>query len=112
MGQVQEYVYKFRNLMEQISNMDEMDKVMHFVNGLKLATQVKVNYNMPWTLEMAIEIAIRYDTARFGPTQALTYNYAHLTYGIQVQYNRGPAYHPQNHPFRTNNMRPRDDLGP
>ena len=48
--------------------MDEMDKVMHFVNRLKLATQVKVNYNILQTLEMAIEIAIRYDMARFEPT--------------------------------------------
>src|SRR5688572_17119433 len=62
-GQVQKYVYKFRNLMGQIANMDKMDKVMHFVDGLKLATQVEVNYNMPRTLEMAIEIAIRYDMA-------------------------------------------------
>jgi len=54
--------------MGQIANMDEMDKVMHFVNGLKMATQVEVNYNMPQTLKMAIEIAIRYDTARFEPT--------------------------------------------
>ena len=54
--------------MEQISNMDEMDKVMHFVDELKLATQVEVNYNMPQTLKMAIEIAIRYNMARFGLT--------------------------------------------
>ena len=40
------------------------------------------------------------------------YNYAHLTHGSQVQYNRGPAYYPQNCPYRPNNMRPRDDLGP
>ena len=54
--------------MGQIANIDEMDKVMHFVDRLKLATQVEVNYNMPWTLEMAIKIAIRYNTARFELT--------------------------------------------
>ena len=45
-----------------------MNKVMHFVNGLKPATQVEVNYNMPRTLEMAIEIAVRYNTTHFSLT--------------------------------------------
>ena len=54
--------------MGQILNIDKMDKVMHFVNKLKPATQVKVNYNMLKTLEMAIKIKVRYNTAHFGPT--------------------------------------------
>ena len=48
--------------MGQILNIDKMDKVMFFVEELKLATQVKVNYNIPSILKEAITIAIRYNT--------------------------------------------------
>ena len=51
--------------MGQIANMNKIDKVMHFVDGLKPAIELKVNYNIPKTLEMAIEIAVKYNTAYF-----------------------------------------------
>ena len=54
--------------MGQIVNIDKMDKVMHFVNRVKPATQVEVNYNMPRTLKMAIKIAVRYNTAHCSST--------------------------------------------
>ena len=66
---VQKYVYEFRNLIGQIEGMGELDQVMHFIDGLKQATKVEVNYKSPNTLEEAIHAAIAYDTARFGPAR-------------------------------------------
>ena len=91
--------------MEQISNIDKMDKVMFFVEELKLATQVKVNYNILSTLKEAITIAIRYDTAQFRPTRAPIYNYAHILYRSQVHYQNNPIYH-----YQTQH-RPKDNGG-
>ena len=67
---MQKYVYKFRNLVGQIEGMGELDQVMHFIDGLKQATRIEVNYKSPTTLEEAITVAIAYDTARFGPARA------------------------------------------
>lgn len=66
---VQKYVYEFRNLIGQIEGMGELDQVMHFIDGLKQATKVEVNYKSPSMLEEAIYAAIAYDTARFGPAR-------------------------------------------
>jgi hypothetical protein len=67
---VQKYVYEFRNLVGQIEGMEELDQVMLFIDGLKQATRIKVNYKSSNTLEEAITAAISYDTARFGPARA------------------------------------------
>jgi len=69
---VQDYVFKFRNLIGQIRGMGELDQVSHFIDGLKNSTQVEVNYQAPDTLEDAIKIAVTYDTARFGPGRVHT----------------------------------------
>src|SRR5687767_10009503 len=98
--------------MGQIINMDKINKVMHFVDGLKPATQVKVNYNMLRTLEMAIEIAVRYNTAHFDPTQFSTFNYFQILHGLQINYQRKPMHHPSNRPFQPNNNQPSDDNKP
>ena len=66
---VQKYVYEFRNILGQIEDMGALDQVMHFVDGLKQATRIEVNYKAPNTLEEAITAAISYDTARFGPAR-------------------------------------------
>ena len=67
---VQCYVYEFRNLVGQITGMGDLDQVMFFIEGLKQATRTEVNYRVPQNLEEAIEVAINYDTARFGPAKA------------------------------------------
>ena len=67
---VQRYVYEFRNIVGQIEDMGNLDQVMHFIDGLKQATKVEVNYKAPDNLEEAITAAIAYDTARFGPSRA------------------------------------------
>jgi hypothetical protein len=63
---VQEYVFNFRNLIGQIEGMGKLDQVSHFIDGLKHATQVEVNYRAPEAIKDAIKIAVTYDTARFG----------------------------------------------
>ena len=51
---VQDYIFRFRNLLEQISDMAEMDKVHYFIHGLKLRTRMEVNYRIINNLEEAI----------------------------------------------------------
>jgi len=57
-------------LVEQIEDMGELDKVMHYVEGLKSATQQEVKYQAPQTLEDAWKLAVRYDTAMFGSNRS------------------------------------------
>jgi len=64
---------------------------MNFVEGLKQATRVEINSRAPATLEEAITAAITYDTARFGPGNALAYS-------SQRQWNEG---HPQTNHHRS-----------
>ena len=46
--------------------MSELDKVMHYVEGLKSATQQEVKYQAPQRLKDAWKLAVRYDTAMFS----------------------------------------------
>jgi len=90
-GHVQDYVYKFRNLVGQIEGMGQLDQVMHFVEGLKPVTRVEVNYRAPDTLAQAIDIAITYDTARFGPgrvTSSSSSGNSHQGYNRNQNYNQ------------------------
>jgi len=57
---------RFRNIIEQIENINELDKVSYFVDGLKGATQKEVAYQAPVTFEEAWKLAIRFDVAMFG----------------------------------------------
>ena len=41
---VQDYGMKFRNLIEQIDDMNELDKVSYFINGLKDVTKKEISY--------------------------------------------------------------------
>src|SRR5215213_2249375 len=65
-GSVQEYGSQFRNIIGQIENMNEIDKVTYFIEGLKPATRMEVAYQSPNTFDEAWALAIRYDTAMFG----------------------------------------------
>jgi hypothetical protein len=49
--------------------MAELDKVTYFVEGLKPATKMEINYRAPATFEEAWKLAIRYDSAMFGITK-------------------------------------------
>ena len=63
---VQDYTTKFWNLVKQIEEMGELDMVMHYVEGLKSATQQEVKYQAPQMLEDAWKLAVWYDTAMFS----------------------------------------------
>ena len=65
-GSVHEYGAQFRNLIGQITDIAELDKVTYFVEGLKHATKMEVNYRVPGNFEDAWKLAINYDTAMFG----------------------------------------------
>jgi hypothetical protein len=65
-GSVHEYGAHFRNLIGQITDMADLDKVTYFIEGLKPATKMEVNYQSPANFEDAWKLAIRYDTAMFG----------------------------------------------
>ena len=43
-GSVHEYRAQFRNLIRQITDMDELDKIIYFVKRLKYLTKIEVNY--------------------------------------------------------------------
>jgi Retrotransposon gag protein len=57
-GSVHEYGVQFRSLMGQIENMEELDKVSYFIDGLKAATKMEVNYQAPANFEDAWKLAI------------------------------------------------------
>jgi len=63
---VYEYRVQFRNLIRQITDMAELDKVTYFVEGLKHSTKMEVNYRAPANFENTWKLAINYDTAIFG----------------------------------------------
>jgi len=52
-GTVQEYGMAFRNLLGQIDDMAEADKIAYFVKGMKPSTRIEVSYCSPATFEDA-----------------------------------------------------------
>ena len=58
---VQEYIYAFDTIMNQIKDMSEVDKVDRFTQGLTQEICQKVGYEEPATLIEAKEIALRID---------------------------------------------------
>ena len=65
-GTVQEYGMAFRNLLGQIDDMAEADKIAYFVEGMKPATRMEVSYRSPATFEEAWTTAVKYDLAMYG----------------------------------------------
>ena len=63
---VQEYATRFHNILGQIDNMAEEDKIRNFLQGLKPSTRAEVKYRAPSTFEEAWQWAINYDTAHYG----------------------------------------------
>ena len=46
--------------------MGELGQITYYINGLKSATKIEVEYQAPDTLEQSITHVIRYDTTMFG----------------------------------------------
>src|SRR5437763_5618307 len=92
-GSVQEYGSRFRNIVGQIENMNEIDKVTYFVEGLKPATRMEVAYQAPNTFDEAWALAIRFDTAMFGTNRPFSNKLQHQNQRFTPQPqkgNRGP----------------------
>ncbi|CAG8515479.1 27073_t:CDS:2 [Dentiscutata erythropus] len=53
---VQEYTSRFKNLLGQIKEMHEVDKVIYFTEGVKGAMKAKVNCRAPDTLDDAVNL--------------------------------------------------------
>ncbi|CAG8458025.1 12854_t:CDS:2 [Cetraspora pellucida] len=49
----------------EVEQMDEADKILNFIKGLKLATKAEVSYQVLKSLENAIRLATIYDTAMY-----------------------------------------------
>jgi transposase InsO family protein len=60
------YVTQFRDLIGQIENMTELDKVHFFVEGLRHKTKQELHYRSPTTVSDAVHIATKFETAQFG----------------------------------------------
>ncbi|CAF1132394.1 unnamed protein product [Brachionus calyciflorus] len=58
---ISSYVKEFRILMNQISSMDETDKISYFTYGLSGLTSGYVKFCKPKTLDKAIEVAENYE---------------------------------------------------
>jgi hypothetical protein len=66
MGSVQDYTTQFQNIVGQIEEMGDLDQVAHYLDGLKPDTQKELAYQAPQTLEAAINLAVRYDSAMWS----------------------------------------------
>lgn len=67
---VQDYVFRFRNIVNQVRDMSEMDKVAYFISGLRGQTKAEIGYRAPEVLEDAMKLALTYDTAMFHNQQS------------------------------------------
>lgn len=63
-GDIQEYVFLFRNIVGQIVDMSELDLVVNFIEGLRESTKTELVYRSPKTLEDAVRLAIAFDEAK------------------------------------------------
>jgi hypothetical protein len=60
--------------LEQIEGMGDLDKVQHFVEGLKPSTRQEVSYQAPETFEEAWKLAVQYDMAMFNERSRKGFN--------------------------------------
>ena len=63
---ISSYVNEFRILMNQISSMDETDKISYFTDGLSGLTSGYVKFCKPKALEEAIEVAENYEAFKMS----------------------------------------------
>lgn len=61
-----DYINEFRILLNQISKIEERDKIGYFADGLREATKRFVKFSKPKDLEEAILIAENYDSFQIG----------------------------------------------
>jgi len=60
------YVSTFMNIMNQIEDMSENDRIHYFIRGLATKSRAEVGYSCPKSLTHAIELAQNYDSNFFS----------------------------------------------
>ncbi|CAG8845992.1 41726_t:CDS:2, partial [Gigaspora margarita] len=65
----QENALRFKNILGQIEEMYEANKVMYFIKGLKGTTKTEVSYCTSKTLEDAIRLALNYNSTMYGKAE-------------------------------------------
>ncbi|KAF1321051.1 Retroelement pol polyprotein, partial [Globisporangium splendens] len=60
---LEEYLWKFRQLIMQVKSMDELDKITYFVRGLRREIREEVQYCRCDSLSQAMSKALQYDRA-------------------------------------------------
>jgi viroplasmin and RNaseH domain-containing protein len=95
---VQDYVFRFRQVMVKVTQMAELDKVEHFISGLKTKTRKEVSFHSPENIEEAYQLALRYD-------QAFEYGFRSLE---SIQGKPGFLHH--NTPMEIDNVKTREPL--
>jgi len=84
-GSVRDYTTQFQNVVGQIEGMGDLDQVAHYLDGLKPDTRKELAYQAPQSLEAAINLAVRYDSAMWGFGKPMNSNKSRTT-----SYNRPP----------------------
>jgi hypothetical protein len=64
-GSIHDYITSFRNVISQVTSMDEDDKIGYFTFGLRHATKNELTYRAPSTLEEAMNLAFTFDSSKF-----------------------------------------------
>ncbi|CAG8439411.1 17262_t:CDS:10 [Cetraspora pellucida] len=70
------FAASIKNLLSQIDEMHEADKIMYFTEGLKGATKAEINYHVSETLNDTIKLATSYDSAMYDITKNVNKHYS------------------------------------
>lgn len=65
-GSIHEYVEKFRNITAQITDMNPLDTIHYFIEGLRDQTKTELYYRDPSSIDEAIHLASLFDSSKFG----------------------------------------------
>lgn len=73
-GNLPLYINDFMNIMNQVIDMSEEDRIHYFIRGLSPKTKAEIGYSCPKSLHHAIELAQNFDSNFFGNRNANAYN--------------------------------------
>ena len=60
---VRDYILQFQDIMSQITQMNEDDKISYFIKGLKARSRSEISFRAPKLLNEAINMAIQFEQA-------------------------------------------------
>ncbi|KAF0692821.1 Aste57867_16137 [Aphanomyces stellatus] len=63
---LEEYISRCREVMVQVRDMSELDKVMWFNRGLRSKTKIEVNYRRCTTVSQAMAVALEFEPTQNG----------------------------------------------